>query len=287
MRTRRLLVLIVAAMASMTLITPAAASAATEYGSTNKWPWSGYWWPMLENNYNLYSDNGPLQKYDTQFGTGAKAWERQNHYTNDAANKWWGHCHAWASAAILAPEPKATGNYTINDTKGLTTALYYEPTFQWLSGVRVDDVNDRSSAAYQDIAPAWMDYLLRYYVQEHGSSFVMDTDPGSPVWNFPVAGFERSTSKNGDGSVRVKTDVWFRKPTAGVAGYDPNSFFRKTYEYDLWNTADGRGSTGRWVSDDRPDFAWASDGHKATDGQTQRNPKLDPKIVEEILGYAI
>ena len=148
MRVRRLLVLVVVAMASMTLITPGTASAADEYGSTNKWPWSGYWWPMLENGYNLYSNNGALQKYDQYAGlnaaNGSQAWEKANHFTQDKANSWWGHCHAWAAAAILAPEPVATTrngvSFNVNDVKGLTTALYYEPTFNWLSGIRVDDV---------------------------------------------------------------------------------------------------------------------------------------------------
>lgn len=279
MRTRRLLVLIAAAMASMTLITPAGASAATEYGSTNKWPWSGYWWPMLDNGYNLYADNGPLQKYDTQFGTGAKAWERQNHYTNDAANKWWGHCHAWASAAILAPEPKASGNYTINDTKGLTTALYYEPTFQWLSGVRVDDVNDKSSAAYQDIAPAWMDYLLRYYIRYHKYPFIMDVNADSQVWNYPVFAYNRESTQYAGGIEDVKTTVWFSSPDWNVTG---TKYISRTYTYRLQS-----GTLGQWFGasvNDHPDFAWVPTGKRPGAGT---NPHVTEANVERITGLDV
>ncbi|MCW2921486.1 MAG: hypothetical protein JWL76_1360 [Thermoleophilia bacterium] len=266
---------------------------------SSSYPWSGYWWPQKQDpttTWNLYDDGGPLALYDQYvqatrgYNPGAQQWQAQ-HKANDAS--WAGHCQAWAAASILTREPprdgvtKAGVTFGQDALEGLITSVYEVPSIAGFWGQRNDTSAPGTGIPRDDFDPAWMDYLLRYYVQEHGSSFVMDTDPGSPVWNFPVAGFERSTSKNGDGSVRVKTDVWFRKPSAGVAGYDPNSFFRKTYEYDLWNTADGTGSTGRWVSADRPDFAWAADGHKASDGQTRRNPHLDPKIVEEILGYGI
>ena len=279
MRMRRLVVLVVAAMASMTLITPAGASAATEYGSTNKWPWSGYWFPMLDNGYNLYSAGGPLQKYDQQFGTGSQAWERANHYTNDAANKWWGHCHAWAAAAILAPEPKATGNYTINDTKGLTTALYYEPTFQWLSGVRVDDANDRSSAAYQDIAPAWMDYLLRYYIRYHKYPFIMDVNADSQVWNYPVFAYHRESTQYAGGIEDVKTTVWFSSPDWNVTG---TKYISRTYTYRLQS-----GTLGQWFGSsvhDHPDFAWVPTGKRPGAGT---NPHVTEANVERITGLDV
>lgn len=283
MRMRRLWILVVAAVASMSLITPGAASAATEYGSTNKWPWSGYWWPMLENGYNLYSNNGALQKYDQYAGTQAQAWERQNHYTNDQANKWWGHCHAWASAAILAPEPAAVSrngvNFTVNDVKGMTTALYYEPTFQWLSGVRVDDVNDKSSAAYQDIAPAWMDYLLRYYIRYHKYPFIMDVNADSQVWNYPVFAYNRESTQYAGGIEDVKTTVWFSSPDWNVTG---TKYISRTYTYRLQS-----GTLGQWFGasvNDHPDFAWVPTGKRPGTGT---NPHVSEKNVEAITGLDV
>ncbi len=283
MRMRRLLVLIAAAMASMTLITPATASAATEYGSTNKWPWSGYWWPMLENGYNLYSNNGALQKYDQYAGTQAQAWERQNHYTNDANNKWWGHCHAWAAAAILAPEPGAVSaggvNFTVNDTKGITTALYYEPTFHWLSGVRVDDPNDKSSAAYQDIAPAWMDYLLRFYIRYHKYPFIMDVNADSQVWNYPVFAYHRESTQYAGGIEDVRTTVWFSSPDWNVTG---TKYISRTYTYRLQ-----AGTLGQWFGasvNDHPDFAWVPTGKRPGSGT---NPHVTEANVEKITGLDV
>ena len=279
MRMRRLGVLFALVMASMTLITPASADAAYEYGSSNKWPWSGYWWPMLENGYNLYSANGPLQKYDQYAGTSAQAWERQNHYTDNSANKWWGHCHAWASAAILAPEPKAVNaggvNFTVNDVKGITTALYYEPTFQWLSGVRVDDPNDKSSAAYQDIAPAWMDYLLRYYIRYHKYPFIMDVNADSQVWNYPVFAYHRESTQYAGGIEDVKTTVWFASPDWNRTG---TGYISRTYTYRLQS-----GTLGQWFGssvNDHPDFAWVPTGKRAAGN----NPHVSEANVERITG---
>jgi hypothetical protein len=283
MRMRRLKVVIAALMTSAMLVLPMTASAATEYGSTNKWPWSGYWWPMLENGYNLYSNNGPLQKYDQYAGTQSQAWEKANHYTSDSANSWWGYCHAWASAAILAPEPQAVTrngvNFTVNDVKGITTALYYEPTFTWLSGVRVDDANDKSSAAYKDISPAWMDYLLRYYVRYYKYPFIMDTNADSQVWNFPVFAYNRSSTQYAGGIEDVTTTVWFTNPSYNVTG---TKYFSKTYTYRLQS-----GTLGQWSGNsvnDHPDFAWVPTGKRPGAGT---NPQVTERNVEAITGLDV
>lgn len=282
MRMRRLAVVLAATVVSVLFVAPAA-NAASEYGSTNKWPWSGYWWPMLENGYNLYSNNGPLQKYDQYTGAKAQAWEKANHYTNDKSNSWWGHCHAWASAAILAPEPKAVTkggvNFTVNDVKGITTALYYEPTFTWLSGVRVDDPNDKSSAAYKDIAPAWMDYLLRYYVRYYKYPFIMDTNADSQVWNFPVFAYSRQSTQYAGGIEDVTTTVWFSSPDYNVTG---TKYFSKTYTYRLQS-----GTLGQWTGNsvnDHPDFAWVPTGKRMGSGT---NPQVTEQNVEAITGLDV
>jgi hypothetical protein len=249
---------------------------------------------MAEAGRNLYDDGEALALYDQYvlatrgYDPGSQDWERQ-HKSNSAS--WAGHCQAWAAASILSREPPAGGvnragiHFGQDALEGLVTSMYEVPEVAGFWGQRYDGPQSGQSA-YDDLNPAWMDFLLRYYVTDHGSSFIMDTDPGAPVWNFPVAGYEQQKTQNADGSVRVKTDVWFRSPSAGVSGYDANSFFKKTYEYDLWNTADGKSSTGRWVSADHPDFAWAPGKGQASDGHGNlRNPRLDPKIVEEILGY--
>ena len=285
---RRRLILVLASLAVITaaLSAPMQASAASEYGSTTKWPWSGYWWPMLQNGYNLYTDNGPLQKYDQYIyqATGsmgkAQAWEKANHSTTDKANSWWGYCHAWSSASILAPEPSAVVargvSFNTNDVKGITTALYYEPTFAWLSGTRVDDVNDKSSAAYQDIAPAWMDYLLRYYVRYYKYPFIMDVNADSQVWNYPVFAYTRNSTVDAAGNENVNTTVWYSSPDWNATG---TKYFSKNYSYTL-----RAGTLGSWTGasvNDHPDFAWVPTGKTAG---SSTNPYVTSANVSAITG---
>ncbi|MEO6867548.1 MAG: hypothetical protein ABI200_05960 [Gaiellales bacterium] len=280
------LFIVVVASLAIAAIAPASAVAAQEYGSTNKWPWSGYWWPMLDNGYNLYSEGGALAKYDTYTGksaaSGAQAWEKANRSTTDKANSWWGYCHASAAAAILAPEPKAVTrngvNFTINDVKGLTTSLYYEPTYTWLSGQRVDDEKDTSSAAYKDIAPAWMDYLLRYYIRYYKYPFIMDIHAASPVWNYPVFAYQRDSKEYAGGIEDVTTTVWFTSPDWNTTG---TKYFSKTYTYRLQS-----GTLGQWTGasvHDHPDFAWVPTGKRAAG----TNPHVNEKTVEAITGLDV
>jgi hypothetical protein len=286
-RHRHRLTIGVLAVALLAIIAPGTAGAAQEYGSTSKWPWSGYWWPMLDNGYNLYAANGPMQKYDqyltaTGQSTGALAWEKKNRSTTNKANSWWGYCHAASAAAILAPEPRAVSrngvNFTINDVKGLTTSLYYEPTFTWLSGNRVDSSDDRSSAAYKDIAPAWMDYLLKYYVRYYKYPFIMDVNANSQVWNYPVFAYQRSSTAYAGGIEDVTTTVWFTSPDWNTTG---TKYFSKTYTYRLQT-----GTLGQWTGssvNDHPDFAWVPTGKRASG----TNPFVTERNVEAITGLDV
>jgi hypothetical protein len=282
-----LLATTIATIAMLAMPAAAQAASATEQGSTNTWPWSGYWWPMLENGYNLYSANGPLEKYDrylvaTARPAGAVAWERSRRSTTNKANSWWGYCHALAAAAILSPEPRAVSrsgiSFSSEDAKGLVASVYYEPTYTWLSGRRVDDPEDRSSAAYQDIAPAWMDYLLRYYIRHYRYPFIMDTHAGSEVWNFPAFAYTRTSTPVAGGAEDVRTTVWFTSPEYGVSG---TRHFSKTYTYRLQP-----GTLGQWTGNsvhDHPDFAWVPTGKRATG----TNPFVTEREVETITGLDV
>ncbi len=275
----------------VTLALPVIASAAYEQGSTANWqngqPWSGYWWPMLDrsgSDLNLYDENGPLDKYDkyaraTGRAGNAKSYEKANHFTADSTKGWYGHCHAWSAASILSPRPRynfSKGGVTfgLNDTRGMVTELYFDPTLYWLSGRR-SETNDENSAAYQDIAPAWMDYLLRYYIGKYRYPFIMDISAGSEVWNFPAFAYRRQSTSNADGSESVTTTVYYASPKANQ---NDIAYFSKVYTYRL-----KAGELGTWTGDshkEHPDFAWVPTGKKAS-------PHVNEAIVEEILGQNV
>jgi hypothetical protein len=238
---------------------------------------------MLGTDTNLYDDGQAAQKYDTYLlnttgtrGT-AQTWEKANHATADAKNDWWGHCHAWSAASVLTKEPaygftRGGVTFNTNDTKGLVTELYYSPQLNWLSGRRVDNANDTTSDAYKDIAPAWMDWLLRYYVRYYKYPFVMDINADSQVWNFPVFAYSRNSVANADGSESVTTQVWYSSPEYNATG---TRYFSRTYTYTLKS-----GTLGTWTgksTSDHPDFAWVPTGKNAM-------PHVKETVVEEILG---
>ena len=285
MRNRTWLALLIG-IATIALVIPATASAADEWGSTSRWPWSGYWWPMLETDTNLYDDGQSLAKYDQYLlattGTkgGAQAAEKATHSTKDAKNSWWGYCHAWAAASILSKEPaynftKSGVTFNTNDTKGLVTELYYSPKYNWLSGTRNESDTDKTTAAYKDIAPAWMDYLLRYYVRYYRYPFIMDINADSQVWNFPVFAYNRNSTTAADGTESVTTTVWYSKPDFSKTG---TTYFSEKYTYNLKT-----GTLGTWTGlsvDKHPDFAWVPNGKNAS-------AHVNEAKVEEIIGQDI
>lgn len=266
------------------------------YGSSEQWPWSGSWWPMYEggDGPHLYDAGGPLELYDWYVWTtrgynpDSAGWERENHQTDDPALSWAGSCHAVAAASMLVQDPpaggiQANGTYFSQDAlEGLVTSLYFNPEFQMLPGGTRSTTDDVNSAEYQDMNPAWMDYLLQYYLSDNNYPFIMDTAAGAQVWNFPAFAYEKWTSDGGNGVQNTTTRVWYTDAAAGAA---TTQYFYKDYTYQLWETGDGS-MDGRWVGDsyaDHPDFAWVPTGRN----DQGRNPNIDPAIVSEILGYQV
>jgi len=157
--------------------------------------------------------------------------------------------------------------------KGLVTELYYQPTFNWLAGTRSSS-NDVNDAAYKDIAPVWMGWLLRYYVGYYHYPFIMDISADSEVWNFPVFAYSRNSTKF-QGGEAVSTTVWFSNPVANSRG---TRYFSRTYQYYLYD-----GQAGQWYGNsvkDHPDFAWVPTGRKAM-------PHVDAGTVSQIVGQNV
>jgi hypothetical protein len=220
------------------------------------------------------------------YSAGSQYWEAQNHSQNVS---WAGECHAWSAASILTPGAPQGGvtkggvQFTQDDLEGLVTALYYNPTYEMLPGGTRSNTDNVNTAEYQDMNPAWMHYLLQYYLGSYNYPFIMDTSAGSQVWNFPAFAYRMWGTDNGDGSTSYTTRVWFSDARAGVA---TTQYFYKDYNYTLANTADGH-MTGAWTGNsvaDHPDFAWVPTG-KAEGGG--KNPYINEAIVEEILGYNV
>lgn len=287
-----ILITLTALIALLSMPAVSSAAAVNSWGSTQRWPWSGSWWPMLDTYTNLYDDGQALSKYDTYIkaidGTspGSQAFEKQYFSTSDPKNNWWGHCHAWAAAAILAAEPPTSvtkNGVTFNDVdlKGLVSDLYFDPKLNWLAGTR-SETADTTKPEYKDIAPAWMDWLLQYYVGYYRYSFIMDISANSQVWNYPVVAYTRTSNKAADGTETVSTTVWFANPENRRG----TGYHRQDYTYTLKAGTDGTW-TGASVTT-HPDFAWVPTGHNTANTlngtDANRNHKLDTAKIETLIG---
>jgi hypothetical protein len=277
---RRALQILILTLVAL-VVTTTTASAASEYGSTSRWPWSGYWWPMLDTSLNLYDNGQAMDMYDrymraTGRSSNAQAYEKANFSTSDPKNDWWGHCHAWSAASIMTRQPpssvtRAGVTFGTDQLRGLVTKLYNSPTYTWLAGTR-NDGTSTTTAAYKDVAPAWMDWLLRYYVRYYRYPFIMDINADNQVWNFPVFAYSRTSTTSTDGTEAVRTTVWYSSPDAHITG---TKYFSRTYTYNLKS-----GTLGSWTGNsvsDHPDFAWIPTG---------KNPPshISESVIEEIIG---
>ncbi len=278
-------------LATALLLAPAPAQAQTirESGRVAELPWSGYWWPTYTGHTNLFDPGRPLEKYDRYIeattGTrgGSQEWERRNRSTNNPAASWWGHCHAWAAASIWLPEPPAgvTRNgisFTQDDLEGLITALYYQPVVRWINGRRAYSQNDPrySAAAYEDMFPAWLDYVTRLYIGYYRYPVIFDIDRGPEVWNFPAYAYERTLVQNANGTQSVTLRIRFASATLNTRG---TRFFERTYTYTL-----RPGTLGQYTGASRtnhPDFSWIPGGRRQSPSV---NPHIDPDVVNEIIG---
>ena len=114
---------------------------------------------------------------------------------------WFGHCNAWAAAAIMEPEPRheATVNgipFTPADVKSYLTELYMEihSSFYGSRNGYHKDAESREAIDFQDVTPAAFHILFADLVGNKDRGFVIDRYTGSEVWNQPVRAYRASAN---------------------------------------------------------------------------------------------
>jgi hypothetical protein len=247
-------------------------------GTAARIPWSGWWWPKLATEgRTLYADPGPLSRYDLATGSSALDWEYENGVTTDPANDWWGHCQAWAAAAIMEPQPYArTVNgvaFSQDDVEGLYSATWAHHTGdQW--GTRYRG-GGRRSEAYEDVHPAVFDEQVRYWIGERKTALIMDLTTSEKVWNYPVYAFERTSTVEGDAEY-VTMEITRAVPVYGADGTVP---MKHTYYYTL-----RPGTVGEWSNpsgssaDTHPDYIVRVTGRSSDYG----NPFVNPSALDRL-----
>jgi|GEM_PF-1078228 len=253
----------------------------THEGEATPHPWSGWWWPMLDDPAyapHMYDSDGPMEKYDTYVvngggsNPGGNTWEYDTHRTTDPDNSWWGHCHAWAAAAILETTEPTTSktkrgvDFAIGDQKGLLTECHYDdPVNGDFWGTRYngpdDDIND--------IYPHDFHNVLLDEIGADSTSVVMDTCATEQVWNYPAYMYSMKYDPDiGDPSkTHVTCTVWFADDNVDPDYVGTDSFTKTYYYYLTGGTSNPTG--GAWEGDsvnDHPDFVWHPESQQADEG---------------------
>lgn len=265
------------AVVAASLVFPVAANA-THTGVATTTPWTGYWWPYLHTyTYKLYNDPGPMKKYDQATGSTSYSWEYANHRTTDSAATWWGHCQAWAAAAIMEPQPAAKTVNGVSFSQDDVEGLYSETWTRHMGyfyGTRCNSCT-KSSDAYKDVHPADFDKQVRYWIGQQKVPLLMDYTPGHEVWNYPVYAYSRSSTLSGSKEY-VTMKIWRANTYYNYAG---TSYSTRTLYYTL-----EAGTNGVWSNpsgsshDTHPDYIVKVTGRASSYG----NPNVSPLVLDSL-----
>jgi Transglutaminase elicitor len=185
-------------------------------------PWAG--------SYFAYGTDGiagkeggqesPAAKWDRLIlggGTSTVNWEMQNHSCENVPENykegcrgWWGHCNAWASAAIKEEEPRSSkGDFSVADQKAYLTEIWMDSGAlfagstdksskvkgDWISNPehptskkRVSNGSESTYEAYWDVSCRSFFLIMTNYVGKMKTGVVIDRFTGDEVWNQPVVG---------------------------------------------------------------------------------------------------
>jgi len=253
----------------------------------SKMPWSGWWWPTRRFPPPMAAAGGPLDKFDQYIAglglspPGARSWDEINHYKPGCP--WCGHCHGWAAAAILEPEPTrpirvGMIDFTVGDLKGLLTEAHCTDAYDLIEGTR-DIVTGTGDDQLKAITfhRVLLDWVM------NGEPVIMDRTKKPEVRNHPVYRCQMTTRPDqGDPrKTHVTATLWYVSAWVNP-DYVGTRGFQMAYQY--WITGDFQNpSDGDWEGssqNDHPGLIWRP-AHVSYDPSRNPNPALryyDPYI---------
>ena len=261
-------------------------------------PWSSWWFP-LNDTYMFEKRDGvlsPLEKYD-QYSLKAHsvlssaAFFEKTHIYNPEATSWEGHCNAWAIASITEPEPilpKTVQGITfgVGDQKALIVKAYEYAEGGDYYGQRF--TGDRDSV-FDDMYPDQFHRFLQVELFENGRAFIMDKDPGIPVWNTPVYQAQIKAVRDSSDPHVMHMVTWLVGVGTSVPTYDYVGTLKIDFEYtyDLYGHPRTDGGLdvefGVWTGESvnyHPDFVTAI---RKKPVPVSGNKELNWAFVKEIL----
>ncbi len=176
---------------------------------------------------------------------------------------WWGHCNAWAAAAVMEPEPRQSTTvdgieFTAGDVKALLTEAWMElqSSFYGSRNDYHEDEESRDAIDYKDVTPAAFHIFFADQVGNHDKSFVIDRYTGDQVWNQPVKAYRSTFEALNDGQPVTKMLVSTQYPHWG------EPVVRELREQEVYEVAVT--TTIHWVTDGVPHEALTVENYSDT-----------------------
>ena len=153
-----------------------------------------------KNKGNWKSRNGKDDDGDGFIDECTGAEDGDDHTDYDGIETWWGLCHAWVPAAILAAEPQhdVTINdvtFTVSDIKALLIAMHDRSSAHMLGGRCNDFELERDEAGRplnedcRDTNAGSFHVVITNMLGKMKRAFAEDRTIGYQVWNQPILGY--------------------------------------------------------------------------------------------------
>lgn len=180
----------------------------------------------------------------------------------------------WAAAATSFREPDAIKDFSVrippritakitigsSDVKGLV-AYYYG--VKMAKSVEIVKVGNRCQGASDTLCKridaASFHILLGNMIQSKGKPFIIDIDPTAGVNYRPVVAYESKFRPGAQSGLDVTTTVEFirsRAPQIEPFGMFNLDTEKVEYRYHLELDQNQNITSGKWLSEERPEFAW-------------------------------
>lgn len=207
----------------------------------------------LDTATEAYNDKLDSWKIDT-----ATEFEIKEHGNAQfGVGSWFGHCNAWAAAAIVEDEPrysfeKGDVPWTAADVKALLTASWMECKSSFY-GSRNDydkDETARERTNFKDVTPSAFHIFFADQIGIRDKSFVIDRYTGDQVWNQPVNAYRSKftalydTNDEGE-AVPVATELRLTQYDYEGKGTEKETGEREVYPVSVKTTM-------WWVTDGLP-----------------------------------
>ncbi|MFC1578011.1 proprotein convertase P-domain-containing protein [Thermodesulfobacteriota bacterium] len=233
---------------------------------------------------------------------GEPLWDQENNQDNlewGGIEDWWCHNHAWAAAAIMAPEPQNAVTikgvtFEVADIKALINATYEGGRNLFLGNrcntkeVQRDEHGRIMDSECRDVNPGAFHVVTLNRMGIRKLSFVIDATYDFEVWNQPCLDYEIEQQEevdlrtalellgrtdaseypyNANAKRFVHVKMKLRYVVAASASKEPyrpiidNYTRTHNYDYLLELKENGEIDGGEWIEDQpHPDFIWAPTG---------------------------